>query len=89
MSKIVIAAFSILLLTGYAGGLSSSPGDTSNSSSPPLADTSGGKWGTLTVDQADVTIQNRLEIAQGSSLVFELNTFDVGQLVAITHLSND
>jgi len=52
MNKIVIAALSILILTWYAGGIAPAQDDTTNTSFRSLADSTEGKWGTLTTEQA-------------------------------------
>jgi len=52
MNKLVIAALSILLLTGYTGGIAPVQDDTANTSFRPLADSDDGKWVTHTAEQA-------------------------------------
>jgi hypothetical protein len=52
MYKIAIAAFSILLLTGYAGGVIPAQDDSAETALRPIADSTDGEWVTFIAEQA-------------------------------------
>ncbi len=63
MYKIVIAVFSVLLLTGYSGSIAPVEDDIAEISFRPLADSVKGKWVSFTEEQATL-VDDNVEVAE-------------------------
>jgi hypothetical protein len=91
MIKIIIAAFSIVLLAGSSGALSPSedlvgysPKSSIQTGSGVLADGTASRWVTLSAEQANVSLQNKLMISQGEYTELSWDVFDADLLASIS-----